>query len=500
MIAQARLTSQKLLSVPGPDTGIFLFLPLFSAFCNLSVLFCVLYSEAVSGTGTVPCVIVFSLRSVPATPLFYYTGKGALLYQGIWFISMKHLMKKHLLPLTLVLCLLVLPFAGCSGGMNNGPKGEATGDRDVSDPSTAPGEYADSSAGDTPKADSTADDPTSYREGTLTGSEWRDNLHWPYFLNKLNSQENGWYSVAQGWGLIPAHRLAVTLKNGETPVKDARVILTDTAGKTLWEAVSDKDGYAYLFWNLSGTETTVTPAQIRAVAPDGTVAVAEAPTDSDAVTIQMEATNPGLSLDLMFVVDTTGSMSDELEYLKAELQGVVRAVAEQARVSVRTSVNFYRDIGDDYVVRSFPFSDNIADSVKRIQAQQAGGGGDYPEAVDAALEDAISNHTWGQSSVKLMFLVLDAPPHESEAAKNSIINSVTKAAAAGIRIIPIVCSGADSTCQVPFRTYAALTGGTYIFLTDDSGVGDSHTLPDVEEIKVEPLNQMLVRIICEYCE
>lgn len=427
---------------------------------------------------------------------------------------MKHTITKRFLPLAVALCLLILPFTGCKSD-GDSFYGEMAGDRpdyapmepsysevdgayDTDDP-MAPGESSDpAEEGMTDSGKETLDD-NQYHGGKLTGSEWRDNLHWPYFLEKLNAQNNGWYEIADRWGLIANYRLAVTLKNGDAPVKNARVTLKDQNGQVLWNAVSDKDGYAYLFWNLSGKEN-VTPATIVVTAPDGTTTTADFPSDSDAVTIQMAAANPDLTLDLMFVIDTTGSMGDELEYLKAELKDVVTQVKQQARVSVRTSVNFYRDIGDEYVVRPFAFTDRLEESVAQIQAQNANGGGDYPEAVHTALNDAINGHQWSNSSVKLLFLVLDAPPHENDEVRDSLIASITKAAEQGIRIIPVVCSGAGYECQVPFRTYAALTGGTYVFLTDDSGVGGSHTLPDVEEIKVELLNQMLVRIICEYCE
>jgi hypothetical protein len=133
-----------------------------------------------------------------------------------------------------------------------------------------------------------------------------------------------------------------------------------------------------------------------------------------------------------------------------------------------------------------------------LAKQRAAGGGDYEEAVDTALDYAINQARWDEDAVKLVFLVLDAPPHYNADALRSITNSIRKAAEMGIRIIPVASSGVDTTCQVLFRTWAVLTGGTYTYLTGHSGIGGSHQKPDVEEQNVELLNNMLVRIIKEY--
>jgi hypothetical protein len=202
----------------------------------------------------------------------------------------------------------------------------------------------------------------------------------------------------------------------------------------------------------------------------------------------------------MFMIDTTGSMGDELEYLKAEMGDVIRRVASESNVSVRTSVNFYRDKGDEYELRYFDFRSDVDEVVSLLAKQRAAGGGDYEEAVDTALDYAINQARWDEDAVKLVFLVLDAPPHYTADTVRTINAAITKAAEEGIRIIPVASSGVDTTCQVLFRTWAVMTGGTYTYLTNHSGIGGSHDKPDVEEETVELLNNMLVRIIKEYVE
>ena len=194
-------------------------------------------------------------------------------------------------------------------------------------------------------------------------------------------------------------------------------------------------------------------------------------------------------------------MGDELEYLKVELENIVRKIkSDNANIPVHTSVNFYRDEGDEYVVRQFPFTDDIEQAAKAIQEQSADGGGDFEEAVHKALESAISNHDWCENSTKIMFLVLDAPPHTDIQVIDSVKKSIREAAEKGIRVVPIASSGIDKSTEYLLRTMAFQTGGTYTFLTDDSGIGGGHLEPTVGAYNVEKLSDMMIRIVNSYLE
>jgi hypothetical protein len=208
----------------------------------------------------------------------------------------------------------------------------------------------------------------------------------------------------------------------------------------------------------------------------------------------------GKSLDLMFVIDTTGSMSDELEYLKAELDGVIRRTArDNSNLPIRLSVNVYRDEGDDYVVRSTPFGTDINERLDFLKGQYADGGGDFEEAVETALADALENHDWdANATARLLFLVLDAPPHNTPQIVGEMHRLTALAASKGVRIIPIASSGIDKDTEFLTRTLAMATGGTYIFLTDHSGVGGGHLEPTIGEYEVELLNDLLIRVIGGY--
>jgi Mg-chelatase subunit ChlD len=272
--------------------------------------------------------------------------------------------------------------------------------------------------------------------------------------------------------------------------------LTNSDGKVIYTAVSDVNGMAYLLYDLDNTKETVGHIVVGGTRYDIS---AQDQTVVNLASAGVSATK----LDLLFMVDTTGSMGDELSYLQAELRDVIRKVAEAGQVyAINLSVNFYRDTGDEYVVRSFEFTSDIDKAISQLSEQSPNGGGDYAEAVHLALEDVVNNHQWRDGAVKLCFMVLDAPPHTDREIKgidDRMQTTVMTMAERGIRFIPLASSGVDTETEFLLRSWAVMTGGTYTFLTNHSGIGNSHLEPTIGEYEVEKLNDLLVRVICEYC-
>jgi hypothetical protein len=213
-------------------------------------------------------------------------------------------------------------------------------------------------------------------------------------------------------------------------------------------------------------------------------------------------TAPKSSLDLMFTIDTTYSMADELSYLQIELADVISRVrSDNAQIPVNLSVNFYRDNGDEYIVKSNDFTTDIDTAIREIKAEKCDGGGDFEEAVETALINAIQEHEWSNddNTAKLLFLVLDAPPHATVEIKNEILDLVKEAQEKGIVILPVAASGINDDTQRLLRQMAVSTGGTYQFLTDNSyGIGGEHLTPEDKEFEIMPLNDLLVDIINSY--
>lgn len=331
--------------------------------------------------------------------------------------------------------------------------------------------------------------------GLLTGGEWNDNAHWADWQELYESHED-WNGYKSDWRIKRTHRLAVKVQNekGE-PIEGAAV----SVGNWM-KAITDNKGMAYLFGEGDPMSLNVTAEGADGYSANWSWNEANSYKDTiETVTLTGGKSSVSKKLDLMIMCDTTGSMSDELEYLKEELSEIVRKIkSENANIPTRVSVNFYRDETDEYEVRQFPFSEDIDKVVEAIGEQTANGGGDFPEAVHTALNSAVNGHEWDNDSVKIMFLVLDAPPHSEEQVVDSVNDYVLRAAEMGIRIVPIASSGIDKSTEYLLRTMAFTTGGTYTFLTDDSGIGGEHIEPTVGAFNVEKLSDMMVRIVGEY--
>lgn len=334
--------------------------------------------------------------------------------------------------------------------------------------------------------------------GLLTGGEWNDNENWDFWQGLYESANYSvdWEEYKTTWRTGADFRLEVTVKDSAGSLVSGARVSTD---QPKYSAVTDNEGKAYLFY--SEDQIINGPSEITVSFGDYTQTGELIISGDDVfeITLDCEVQPPEKTLDFMIMCDTTGSMWDELDYLKAELEDVVtRIKQENANIPTRLSVNFYRDEGDEYVVREFPFTTDLDAAVNAIAQQSADGGGDTPEAVHTALNSAINNHDWDENSVKIMFLVLDAPPHNDIQIIDETIKLVNAAAEKGIRIIPVASSGIDKSCEYLLRSMAFMTGGTYAFLTNDSGIGGYHIEPTIGSYDVEKLNDMMVRIVGEY--
>ena len=102
----------------------------------------------------------------------------------------------------------------------------------------------------------------------------------------------------------------------------------------------------------------------------------------------------------------------------------------------------------------------------------AGGGGDYPEAMDQAHGPRGRRSDWRPDAVRSLLLVADAPPHDENVAKTW--PAAEAARAPRIQIVPVAASGVGDTAEYVMRAMAAATQSRYLFLTDDSGIGNPH--------------------------
>lgn len=334
--------------------------------------------------------------------------------------------------------------------------------------------------------------------GILTAGEIDDLRHFSEWQTLMT--DSYIYERVKKWG-IDTNPYAIYVSDEGNPVLGAKVMLSydivapggGDSQAIAYQAVTDRNGYAYVFTDGAIEQQMQTFQLTVETEVDCVVCENVILSEDEPFSVEVESSEPEDILDLMFVIDTTGSMGDELRYIQVELKDVI----ERIDADVRISCNYYRDEGDAYVVRDFPFTTNVDTVVQQLSAQRAVGGGDYEEAVEVALRNAIDEHDWSPSAKeRLLFLVLDAPPHPQ--AQPNILDAVRHAAAIGIRIIPIASSGIDKNTEMLLRSMAIATNGTYLFLTDDSGVGNPHLEPSTEQYEVDTLNEMILKVINRY--
>ncbi len=333
----------------------------------------------------------------------------------------------------------------------------------------------------------------------LTAGEWSDLDNWEFWNALQESNNYGEMGNYWGYNRVLGERYTVELQQADgTPIIGEPVILF-LQEKGLWRGVTDNKGVVEL-WAPRLMYRDLYNSRTLELRVRGEMYAGLVPYESgiNRIVLEQGAVEPG-SVEIAWVVDATGSMGDELNYLKVELQDVIAKVQNQnPQSSITMGSVFYRDQGDEYVTRTSPFSRNIMDTIDFIGYQYAAGGGDYPEAVHTALWEALQGLQWSEnSSSKLLFLLLDAPPHYDQQVVEDMHNIVSLAASKGVQIIPIVASGIDKETEFLMRYMSIATNGTYTFITNHSGVGGDHIEPTIGEYKVEFLNDLLIRLINE---
>lgn len=335
--------------------------------------------------------------------------------------------------------------------------------------------------------------------GQITAGEWNDLKNWNFWMDLMQDQE--YSSFTEYWGFYPFENyvLSLTDKNGNA-VSDASVALKSNDGQTVWKTHTDNFGEAVCWENLYTSESEA--AFIEITYGGNSWDISSLPEENRrSLSYQLPVeTQDSRNIDIMFIVDATGSMGDEIDYLKAEIKDVLNRVKnDYANLNVRLGAVFYRDEGDQFVTRNFSLSSNLDKIIEQIGEQEASGGGDYPEAVHRGLETGINQQEWNENAIaRLAFVLLDAPPHHVNEQIESVQESATMASKKGVKIIPITASGTDLATEMLMRFLAITTNGTYVFITDHSGIGGDHLEPSVGDYQVEYLNNLITRLIKKY--
>ncbi len=168
-------------------------------------------------------------------------------------------------------------------------------------------------------------------------------------------------------------------------------------------------------------------------------------------------------VEVVFVLDTTGSMGGLIQAAKEKIWSIATTMASaDPAPEIKMGLVAYRDRGDAYVTKVVDLSEDLDSVYATLMDFQAGGGGDEAESVNQALYEAVHNISWSQDpqAYQVVFLVGDAPPHMDY--QNDVKYPVTTAAARkkGIVVNTIQCGDyANTTAQ--WQQIAQLGSGRY---------------------------------------
>ncbi|HEU0030160.1 MAG TPA: vWA domain-containing protein [Kofleriaceae bacterium] len=306
------------------------------------------------------------------------------------------------------------------------------------------------------KVASSSPAPMQQPSGVRAG-EWDDNANYRDYVKWLAASPiKGKLDIRQRQFLV------VTDKAGK-PMPNCSITISDGNQKSA-SLVTMASGRALLFPQVFGLS-----GQLTATAScNGTTATAKLDAKTlDGVAKLELGTQRALpakrTVELAFVLDTTGSMSEEIDAVKQ----TIRAVSEQlstAQTDVRIGLVEYKDRSDCLLTRTFPFSSDLPAFGKSVAAISADGGGDFPEDMHAGLSAALDKLQWrSDSAARMIVVIADAPP-QFYAQSKDYTDAAKRAAQKGIKLYTVAASGMDNLGQVVMRQMAQFTGASNLFV------------------------------------
>ena len=232
-------------------------------------------------------------------------------------------MKKY--ALTGMACLLVLIMIRCTedGGGSASPDTTDKGTSGIHSEYGLSGDGGSGGGVPSGSGDSSQVQPTE--PGQITAAEWNDLAEWDFWKNL--GQNEDFTKAQENWKFYMAMRYSFRVTDiMSKPLIDCEVALENLNGDELWKARTDNEGRAELWLNINGQEQGNVKAVVSYQNQKITVVDPKTNDEGENEVVVATAGNQPMNADILFVVDATGSMGDEIEYLKSELLDVIGRV------------------------------------------------------------------------------------------------------------------------------------------------------------------------------
>ncbi len=277
--------------------------------------------------------------------------------------------------------------------------------------------------------------------GTLTAGVWDDNLNFEFFSSYLSTVTLGGVPT-----FSRNDRVVFRLHSASgAPLVGAHVEISQT-GSRLVAVDSAADGTVVFLPSFMGA-TDQAPLDVTVTAVGGAQTHKQVPPTAAMyeVTVDQAPDQAETGIDIAIVLDTTGSMGDEIGYLQSEVDSIATDVSNRfANLPQRWALVLYRDEGDDYLTQVTDFT-SLEAFKTALGTATATGGGDTPEAVDEALSQ-VPKLSWRTGAVtRLAFHVADAPHHAEKTAR--VEASLRDIISHSVRYYPIASSGVDEVFE-----------------------------------------------------
>ncbi len=298
--------------------------------------------------------------------------------------------------------------------------------------------------------------PAAAAPSGVQAGEWDDNANYRDYLKWLKETERGIakLDISERQFVVVRDKDGKSVPNCPVTIrgtKGSTTLLTSTAGRVL---VFPK---AFKLGDQLTASTTCAGSQVAHSLGGKLDDITELSLTTSRVLPAQRA------IDLAFVLDTTGSMSEEIDAVKATIHAVAKQLSTD-QTSVRIGLVEYKDRSDDTVARVFPFSSDLAAFSRKISGLTANGGGDLPEDMHAGLNAALDKLQWRSTAVTRMVIVIaDAPPHLDYQGPH-YGDAAMRAAKSGIKLYTVSASGMDTTGQIVMRQMAQFTGAANLFV------------------------------------
>jgi len=370
-----------------------------------------------------------------------------------------------------------------SGGTNVGSTGAGGDSSGTGGPSQGSGSFGSAGAGlnATTGAGGSSLPGTPATMGPTTGpagvsaGEWDDNANYREFLAYLKTSEPLGYTRLD----VSQRQFIAVVDAADHAIADCPIVVSDGTHSTSLRTTPS--GRTPIFPNAVGLVGDSLTA--RATCADGSAeGILSTQGEDNVLVLHLTANRTPVatkSIELAFILDTTGSMAEEIDAIKSTVSAVADKLGPQQGLALRVGLVAYKDYGDVYVTKTFPFATDIATFRSSIAGLSASGGGDIPEAVNEALH-AVGQLDWHDDAfARFAFLVADAPPHMKEQYDYTVESK--NFLSRGIQLFTVSASGMDALGQVVFRQIAQYTYASNMFVLrggagpQSTGAGDPKT-------------------------